>query len=171
MICFETPRLRVRHLAMSDLDDLAALCADSVAMQYMDDGSVLSREECARWITVCEEKYRTRGYGTSAVDAIATGAFVGFCGVVRTPENDFDEIIYALAQPYWGKGYATEAAQAMLNYVFGLTDLNTIYATIDAKNTASLRMMQKLGMQYEREYTEPTGEVTKVYARHRSPIG
>ena len=107
MTCFETARLLVRHLTHDDLDDFTALNADTVAMQYMGDGEVLSRETCQKWIGICLEKYAKRGYGTSAVIEKATGNFVGFCGVIRTPENDYDEIIYALAQPYWGKGYAT----------------------------------------------------------------
>ena len=167
MICFETERLQVRHLTPADLDDLAALCADAEAMRYMDDGSLLSREECAKWIEVCQTKYATCGYGTSGVYDKTSGAFIGFCGVVRGPESDFDEIIYALGQPHWGKGYATEVARAMLDYVFGLSELDAIYATIHADNTVSQKMMPKLNMTFVEDRTEDDGNITKVYIRRR----
>jgi len=163
VLCFETERLQVRHLTPADLDDLAALCADPVAMQYMDDGSTLDRATCAKWIDVCQQKYAERGYGTSGVFERESGAFVGFCGVIRAPENDFDEIIYALAQPYWGRGYATEVAVRMLDYVFDVSELDTIYATIDSKNAVSLRMMDKLGFSFVRDEVEDDGAITKVY--------
>lgn len=169
MICFETARLTVRHLYPQDLDALAALCADARAMQYMGDGDTLTREQCAAWIDICQEKYRARGYGTSAIVETHSGAFVGICGVIRAPENDFDEIIYALQPAFWGKGYATEAARAMLAYVFGISTLDTIYATLHAENLASTRMMPKLGMAFVRDEPDPDGSITRVYAVRRAP--
>lgn len=163
MLCFETDRLEVHHLKNKDLDALADLCADPIAMQYMDDGELLSRETCQQWIDICQTKYAERGYGTSAIFEKSSGDFVGFCGVIHAPENDFDEIIYALAQPYWGKGYATEVARVMLTYVFQISELDEIYATISSENTVSLRMMKKLKMRYEKDIEEEDGSVTKYY--------
>lgn len=167
MICYETDRLQVRHLKPEDLDDLAALCADPLAMQYMDDGELLTREECEGWIDTCQIKYRDRGYGTSAIIERSSGDFVGFCGVIRAPENDFDEIIYALKQDHWGKGYATEVAQAMLEYVFEISELDVIYATIDPDNLTSQKMMPKLNMPLHEDRKNDDGSTTRVYAIHR----
>jgi len=167
MICFETERLQIRHLKPEDTDGMTALCSDPVAMRYMDDGSVMTRDECAAWIDICQNKYRDRGYGTSGVFDKATGAFIGFCGVVRTPDSDFDEIIYAFGQPHWGKGYATEAAKAMLDYVFGISQLDAIYATIDPANIASQRIMAKIGMDFLEDRPNDDGSITKVYVIRR----
>lgn len=167
MTCFETDRLQVRHFTLGDLDDLTAISSDAVAMQYMDDGEPLSREECEGWIKVCENKYKDRGYGTSAIIEKTSGKFVGFCGVIRTPDTDYDEIIYALNQPFWGKGYATEVAKAMLAYVFGISQLDEIYATIHADNLVSQKMMPKLGMTFVEDRPEDDGSITKVYVVHR----
>ncbi|QPC82648.1 GNAT family N-acetyltransferase [Phototrophicus methaneseepsis] len=164
---YETERLYARHLRPEDLDDLAALCADPIAMQYMDDGETLPRDMCAKWIDICQEKYAKRGYGTSAIIEKGSDAFVGFCGVVRPPENDFDEIIYALAQPYWGKGYATEIARGMLDYVFSISQLDKIYATIYSENTASLKVMDKLNMHFEKDELQDDGHITKYYVIER----
>jgi len=170
--CYETARLRVRHFTARDLDALAALCADTEAMRFMGDGDTLTREQCARWIEVSEGKYRDRGYGTSAVVEKETGAFVGFCGVVRPPEQDFDEIIYALARAHWGKGYATEAARAMLDYVFAVSELDAIYATIHPDNAVSGRVAVKIGMTFleDRQFEGEDG-VTKVYVIRRPAPG
>lgn len=168
MICYETERLQVRHLTAADLDDLAILCADPTAMRYMGDGNPLTREQCAQWIDICQSKYQERGYGTSGVFEQTNGVFVGICGVVRPPEQDFDEIIYALLPSYWGKGYATEVARGMLRYVFQTFDLDAIYATVHADNAASINMMSKLGMRFVEERIENDDEITKVYVLRQS---
>lgn len=167
MICFETERLQIRHLQPADLDDLAALCSDPVVMQYMDDGSLLSREQCAGWIDICQQKYASRGYGTSGVFVKPDGRFIGICGVVRAPDHDFDEIIYAFHQSAWGKGYATEAARGMLQYVFSISQLDAIYATIHPDNLTSQKMMSKLDMTFVEDRINEDGSITKVYVIKR----
>lgn len=167
-VFLETDRLAMRYMIPDDLDDLARLCADPLAMQYMGDGAVLDRATCARWIDICQEKYGARGYGTSAVIEKDSGQFIGICGVVRAPENDYDEIIYALSQAYWGQGYATEAAKAMLAYVFAHSDLDSIYATIHEQNVPSQQMMPKLNMSFVEDRANAEDEpLTKVYAIQR----
>jgi [ribosomal protein S5]-alanine N-acetyltransferase len=166
-ILFETPRLSVRHFQRKDLDDFAALCADPEVMRYVGDGTTLDRAEVDHWIEVCQNKYRDRGYGTSAVFEKTSNTFTGYCGVVRAPEREFDELIYVYHASTWGKGYATEAGQAMLEYVFGLSILNKIYATIHADNEASVKVAQKLGMSFEKRELEPDGTYTLYYLKER----
>jgi RimJ/RimL family protein N-acetyltransferase len=167
---FETERLLVRHFTPDDLDDFAALCADPQVMRYVDDGQGLPRETVAYWIEVCQQKYATRGYGTSAVFEKASGKFVGYCGVVRAPDRDFDELIYVFNGAFWGKGYAVEVGAAMLCYVFQRTLLDRIYATIDPDNAASIRVATKLGFQFLRTETEPDGERVSYFVIERGSI-
>lgn len=143
---FETDRLRARQFIPADLDDFAALCADSEVMRFVGAGTTLEPAEVAHWIDVCQEKYATRGYGTSAIFERATGAFAGYCGVVRAPDQDFDELIYVFHQKFWGKGYATEIGREMLAYVFEISTLRSISATIDPGNQQSKLVAAKLGM-------------------------
>jgi [ribosomal protein S5]-alanine N-acetyltransferase len=164
---FETSRLIVRGISYDDLDAFATLCADPVAMQYMGDGKPLDRQTVQHWIDVCHRKYRERGYGTSAVVEKASGEFIGFCGVVRAPDNDFDEVIYAFAQQHWGKGYASEVAAAMLDYVFRISNLDEIYATIHSANKASQRVMAKVGMHYLKTQIEEDGHEVVFYIVQR----
>lgn len=165
---FATERLLVRHFQPSDLDDFAALCADRVVMRFVDDGTTLPRSEVERWIRVCQEKYATRGYGTSAVFERATGTFIGYCGVVRAPGRDFDELIYVYHVASWGKGYATETSRAMLNYVFHRSTLDRIYATIHPDNAAFIHVATKLGFRYDRQEIDGDGIPTHYYVIERS---
>ncbi|MET3173241.1 UNVERIFIED_ORG: RimJ/RimL family protein N-acetyltransferase [Arthrobacter sp. UYCu721] len=143
---FETDRLMARHFENADLDGFAALCGDAEVMRLVGDGKTLGRTEIAHWIDVCQEKYATRGYGTSAIFERSTGAFVGYCGVVRAPDQDFDELVYVLHQKFWDKGYATEIGREMLAYVFKISTLHEISATIDSSNQLSMQVAAKLGM-------------------------
>jgi RimJ/RimL family protein N-acetyltransferase len=165
---FKTARMTVRHFTDGDLEDFAALCANPDVMRLMGDGTILPRAEVERWIGVCHQKYATRGYGTSAVFETATGKFMGYCGVVRAPDRDFDELIYAFLPAYWGQGYATEAGRAMLNYVFALSTLDTIYETIDSRHGASIHVAEKLGMVYVASEPEDDGTTTLIYALQRA---
>ncbi|GAA1114856.1 GNAT family N-acetyltransferase [Arthrobacter flavus] len=143
---FETSRLYARHFKDDDLDEFAALCADSEVMRFVGDGPILTRDEVAHWIEVCQEKYAKRGYGTSAILEQKTGDFIGYCGVVRAPDRSFDELIYVLRRESWGKGYATEIGQAMLSYVFSVSRLDSISATIDPGSEPSKQVATKLAM-------------------------
>lgn len=163
---FKTERLFVRHFEPDDLNEFAKLCADPEVLRHVGDGATLSREEVAQWIEVCQTKYATRGYGTSAVFEKTTGDFIGYCGVVRAPGNDFDELIYVFHRRAWGKGYASEVGRAMLDYVFERSPLERVYATLYADNLASQRVADKLGMRFEKEVVEPEG-VVRFYVAER----
>ncbi len=165
---FETERLYVRHFEPSDLDDFAALCADTRAMKFVEDGTTLPRHQVERWIDVCQQKYATRGYGTSAVFEKSFNRFLGCCGVVRAPDHDFDELIYVYHVEAWGQGYATEAARGMLKYVFDRSNLDRIYATISPENTLSARVAEKLGFLFEKTEIEDDGLPTDFYVLERS---
>ena len=164
---FETERLRVRHFQPSDLDVFAALMADASVLRYVDDGTMLPRSEVECWIGICQMKYATRGYGTSAVFEKDGGKFIGYCGVVRAPENDFDELIYVFNVEAWGKGYATEVGRAMVDYVFARSTLKRIYATIHPDNAPSIHVVGKLGFRFEKQERNEDGSLTNFYVIER----
>jgi [ribosomal protein S5]-alanine N-acetyltransferase len=164
---FETEHLLVRHFGLDDLDAFAELCADAVVMRFVGPGTPLPRSEVERWIDICQEKYAARGYGTSAVFEKATGRFVGYCGVVRAPENDFDELVYVFHSSAWGRGYATEAGRAMIEYVFARSALDRIHATIHPDNRASVAVVEKLGFRFDRQVLGEDGVPVAHYVVER----
>jgi ribosomal-protein-alanine N-acetyltransferase len=166
MVIFETERLRVRHLQPDDSDNLYVVTGDPELMTYVGDGKPLSRELNDKWIQVSINNYAIKGYGCSVVIDKRDGAFIGFCGLVRSefaePPDDA-ELIYALRKPYWGQGLATEVAGAMFKYGKEKCDLKRIIATIDPNNTASIRVADKIGFEFAREVLDADGLPTHIY--------
>ena len=63
----ETARLYARHFVPADLDEFAALCADTQVLRYVGDGTTLTRDEVANWIAICQQKYANRGWHLSSL--------------------------------------------------------------------------------------------------------
>ena len=163
----ETARLRLRHFRAADLDPYAALCADPEVMRYVGDRSVLSREDAWRQMAMLAGHWHLRGFGMWAVEERTTGAFVGRVGLYY-PEGWPDrEVAWALARPFWGRGYATEAARAALGEAFGRLGWARVISLIDPANTRSVRLAERLGERLEGEATI-RGHRVAVYALPRS---
>lgn len=164
MNIIETERLIVRHLETNDLDAFFAICGDADVARYMDEGKPLSREMTQKWIEVSQNNYRTKGYGCSAVIEKTTGEFIGFCGLVHTPDVEGQiEIIYAFTPSRWGKGYATEVVKTMLEYGRNTLKLPRIVATIHPQNIPSQQVAEKAGMAYEKDSVDEDGIPTRFY--------
>jgi [ribosomal protein S5]-alanine N-acetyltransferase len=171
MTVFETARLRIRHLLPSDAEALFAICRDPVTMQWMGDGQPLSFEQCQKWIEISQRNYASHGFGVSAVELHGQPGMIGFCGLVYAPDSAIPEIIYAFGPSWWGHGYASEVATAMLAYGFAHGGLNRIMATIDPQNLGSCRVVEKAGMHFERSETDTDGLPMQVYFIDRPSAG
>ena len=149
-----TPRLTIRALEMSDLEAFHAICGDATAMRFMGNGQPLTVEQTWRWITVSQNNYALHSRGCMAVLERGTNEMIGFCGLVVGDDAGEIELIYGFAPIYWGRGYASESASAMLEY--GRTFLPRIHASIYPQNSASQRILQKLGFEQTRVATDGT---------------
>jgi RimJ/RimL family protein N-acetyltransferase len=145
MKTLETKRLTIRPLRKTDLNALFAITGDATVMRFVGNNQPITLEQTRQWIEVSQRNYATKGYGCMAVIERVSGHFIGYCGLVTGEDTNAPEIIYGLMPSVWGKGYATEAARAML--AFGFTDctLLMIEATADPNNFASLRVLDRLG--------------------------
>ncbi len=166
VIIFETERLIVRQLEANDVDNLYSVTRDPELIRYMGDGQPLSYELTAKWVDVSINNYATKGYGCSAVIDKRDGAFIGFCGLVRSefaePPDDA-ELIYALKKPYWGQGLATEVGRAMVAYGYDSCGLKRIIATIAPDNSASIKVANKIGFVFSRTEPDSDGLPTHIY--------
>jgi ribosomal-protein-alanine N-acetyltransferase len=80
---FRTPRLYARHITASDVDAMLAVYGDPAVVRYVADGQPLDRARCEQWVEVTRRNHATRGYGMVALVEQASGAVVGFCGLVH----------------------------------------------------------------------------------------
>ncbi len=150
-----TPRLELRPVAASDLDALAELYADPEVMRYIGNGLPRSREETAARLQIMLDHWRRHDFGFFSVrlrgepGASAPGGsdtFIGRCGLQYLGDTGAVEVGYSLAKPYWGRGYATEAARACVDYGLQTVRLTRIVAIARPANGASRRVLEKLGM-------------------------
>jgi RimJ/RimL family protein N-acetyltransferase len=155
-VILETTRLRLRPLAASDLDALCAIAADPQVMAHVGDGVPLSRAATALWINNAAASLKISEVGSRAVVLRDSDALIGWVGLIPTPHPNRLELIYGFARAYWGRGYATEAARALL----AACTPDAVDATIDPANLASWRILEKLGFvvvgEEEDEYGLPT---------------
>ena len=129
-------------------------------MRWIGNGRIRTREECAKAISAFEQAWDEHGFGLFAVELQASGRLIGFVGLSVPhflPEIlPSVEIGWRLAADQWGKGLATEGARAALAFGFGQAGLDRIVSIHQVGNDASGRIMEKLGMRFERETIDPS---------------
>lgn len=147
-ISLHTQRLILREWRESDLAPFADFNADPQVMQFYTH--TLNREESDALAEKYQRELKARGYGFWAVQAPAEADFIGYVGLNYWDlEADFSPCIdvgWRLGSPYWGKGYATEAALAALDYGFETLGFQEIVSMATIGNTRSHRVMERLGM-------------------------
>ncbi|MFX4298695.1 MULTISPECIES: GNAT family N-acetyltransferase [Roseobacteraceae] len=157
-----TERLLLRGWKPEDHAPFAAMCDDPDVMRYIGNGKTRTADDAARYIASFEKEWNERGFGLFAVESKQTSDLIGFTGLSWPdflPEVlPSVEIGWRFSKPSWGKGYASEAAVAALSFgvsELGITDIVSIY---QIGNAASGRIMQKLGMIFDRRTIDPTCE-------------
>ncbi|MCP4217414.1 MAG: GNAT family N-acetyltransferase [bacterium] len=155
-----TERLILRRWKKEDTEPYFDICKDPEVMRRIGNGRTRNLAECEDAIKHFEQCWNDHGYGLFAAELKETGNLIGFVGLSIPdflPEIlPSVEIGWRLARNYWGKGLATEGARAALN--FGLNDLKLkkIVSVFQIGNDASQRIMEKLGMCFQRKTIDPT---------------
>ena len=159
-----TARLRLRPFTDGDADDLFALHSDAHVLRYWDSPPWRDRARAERFLAACRQLADDGTGARLAVDRLSDGAFVGWCCLSRwNPDHRSAALGYCLDATAWGHGYATEAAQALLQWAFDTLDLHRVQAETDTRNVASARVLEKLGFVREgtlRENCVVDGEVS-----------
>ncbi|WP_260471823.1 GNAT family N-acetyltransferase [Bacillus sp. HMF5848] len=147
MIIAETMRLLLRTLEVEDIDALMNFWGDEEVMKYCGGAGTREREEraLAFYINLQNE----REYSPYAVILKENGNFIGVCGFNPPYDHEYMELMYHFAKDYWGKGYATEAAKACLQYAIEHLRSDKIVAFIDPNNQGSENVLRKLGFTYK----------------------
>jgi [ribosomal protein S5]-alanine N-acetyltransferase len=162
MLSIQTKRLLIRQFEMADLEEIhQQVFSDAEVMRFGDGPQ--TREWTQQWIEKNLERYKVQGFGPYAIIEKNTAGLIGYCGLFFFPDIDGQsevEIGYRLGRSKWGHGYASEAALAVRDHALQDLYLKRLVALIDPGNAASIRVAQKVGMQYEKDvmlegYTHP----------------
>ena len=151
-----TERLTLREMTWEDWTGIAAMLQDPAVMYAYEHA--FSEAEVREWMERQMGRYETWGFGLWAVRERATGALVGQCGITMQEweGRPVPEVGYLLRRDRWGRGYATEAAKAALDFAFDTLHFPAVYAIIRDSNAPSQAVAGRLGM-------EPVGTQLKHY--------
>ena len=144
----ETPRLNLRMMKLSDLDDLLKIFGDPKVMASFNTNP-FEREQMEGWVQRNLAHQEKHGYGLFSVILKSNDILIGNCGLEHM-EVDGElatELGYDFRSDYWNQGYATEAAMAVRDYAFNELSLPSLISLIRTGNQASRRVSEKIGMQ------------------------
>jgi RimJ/RimL family protein N-acetyltransferase len=146
----ETERLVLRPYSDDDVPALVRLAgAREVAATTLRIPHPYTEQNAREFLAICRDEAADQPETRFAITLRSNGQFCGGIGFRRDPAHQHAELGYWLGVPFWGKGYATEAARAMIEYGFKTLGLYRIYASHLAENVASGHVLQKIGMKRE----------------------
>jgi RimJ/RimL family protein N-acetyltransferase len=140
-----TPSLDLRPFTDADREAMHRIYSDPLVMRYVATGPAVNRAATERLLHDYAAHQRANGFSFWGVVERASGALIGDAGLYRTPAGEV-ELGYTLGAPWWGRGYATEAASAWLDAAFGQLEIYEVIALAEPANVASLRVLEKVGM-------------------------
>lgn len=146
----ETDRLFLREITLNDKEELLKLHSHPDVQIYTGEPIVESIEEIEKAIRIRIENYKKYGFGRWATFLKNGMQFVGWAGLAYLPEFDEIDLGYRFLPEYWGLGIATEASRAILTYGFDSLKIKKIIAIALKENKASIRVMEKVGMKFDK---------------------
>ena len=150
-LSIETPRLRLLQLSPGDAPFILALLNEPAFLRDIGDKQVRSLEDARAYIeSGPRASYRDHGFGLLRVEIQDTGEPIGICGLLKRDFLEHPDLGYALLKRHWSKGYAFEAASAIMRYAADELELNTVLAITAPENPTSIRVLEKLGFRFDR---------------------
>ncbi|TRX43103.1 GNAT family N-acetyltransferase [Flavobacterium restrictum] len=158
-LILETNRLLLRELQLTDAEAFFAMDSNPNVHQYLWNKPTQKIEETIAIIAFVRAQYVENNIGRFAMISKETNEFIGWAGLkyntdVVNNRTHFYDIGYRLDEKFWGKGYASEASFAWLNYGFKTMNIKTMTAAAHTNNGASNAILQKIGMQFTQNYLE-----------------
>lgn len=163
----ETPRLALREFSPSDAENMYRLNLDPDVIKYTGDPAFRNVAEAHSFLENYDQ-YRKYGFGRWAVIDKSNGGFLGWCGLKHDPLIGETDIGFRFFKVFWNRGFATESAQACIAYGFDRLNMQTIVGRAMKENTASIKVLEKLGMRFAREFDFYRGHGGVVYQIDKS---
>ncbi len=159
----ETQRLYFRKFELGDLPQLIEQRSDPDMYRFLGGTRMQNPEALAKRIRFYMSCYDSHGFGMCPMFWKETGEMIGAAGLQPLEDTGDIEVGYSVIKALWGKGIGTEAARGWMEFGFNNFGLERIVAVAVEANTASRRIMEKLGMKYEKT-EEHYGEECAFYA-------
>jgi len=156
----------LRKWTNDDCDRLFEILRDAEVVRFIGDGKPYDREQTQKFIEAMEKCFLENGFSRWKVVEKSSGALVGSCGFGKFDELDAPELGYLLAKQFWGKGYATEIAEAVMLYGFKNLGFREIIALTALDNTASQNVLRKIGFT-SRGVSVIEGEENLVFVKEK----
>ncbi|HEX7373808.1 MAG TPA: GNAT family N-acetyltransferase [Steroidobacteraceae bacterium] len=165
MKVLETARLDLRWLTADDAPFMLGLLNEPSFIENIGDRGVRTTDAAREYIEKgAAASYREHGYGLYLVERRSDGTPVGICGLIKRPFLADADVGFAFLPAYWSQGYAIEAAQAVMGHARNTLGLERVIAIVSPGNAPSVRLLRKLGLEFERMMEMPTpGDTVAVY--------
>ena len=151
MTVLETERLLIRQLSTEDAGFILELLNEPSFIRNIGDRGVRTIEGANAYILNGPvASYAKNGFGLYLVKLKETDESIGMCGLIKRDTLEDVDIGYAFLPKFWSKGYAFESARAVKEYAKNTIGLNRIVAIVDPENGGSIRVLEKIGLQFEK---------------------
>lgn len=155
----QTERLTLRRLTFDDAPFLVLLLNQPSFLAQIGDRGVRTVDDARRYLRDGPmAMYERYGFGLWHVGRKADGAAIGLCGLLRRDNLPDVDVGYALLPEFWGNGYAFEAVSATLRHAAQKFGLERVIAVVSDGNVASIRVLEKAGLRFERRVSLRAGE-------------
>jgi ribosomal-protein-alanine N-acetyltransferase len=171
-VIIETPRTRLRRLTLADAGFVLELLTDPDFLVQVGDRGVHDLEQARRYVTEGPgASYARIGFGLNVIELKGNGTAVGLCGLLRRDTHPDVEIGFALLPAARHQGLALEAAAATLSWGFDALGLTRIVALTGPNNSASMRILERIGLRFERmvHFTAEGGE-SRLFVLDRAAV-
>ena len=156
----ETKNLILREFRDTDVDGIFKLDSDKEVHKYLGNNPIKTLEEAEKIISFFYLQYKERGIGRLACVEKPSGKFIGWAGLklnlgekeMLNGYTNFIDIGYRFLPSFWGKGYATEASLASIEYGFKKLKYHVIYGAADIENKASNKVLKKIGLNFINQF-------------------
>jgi len=165
VIVLETKRLVLRRMSVADAEFILALVNEPAFIRNIGDKGVRSLDDARAYILNGPmSSYAKHGYGLYRVDLKENGDPIGICGLLKRDALDDVDIGFALLEKFRGRGFATESAAAVMEYGRRALRLERIVAITSPDNDASIRVLGKIGLRFDKMIRMPgSSEDTRLF--------
>ena len=167
MTVLETERLSLRELTVDDAEFIMTLLNEPSFLRYIGDKKVRNLDDARQYILNGPvASYERHAFGLNCVELRESHTPIGMCGLLKRDELPDPDIGFALLPDFWNKGFAFEAADAVLKDARERLQIERILAITSLDNEASINLLQRLGFRFEEVVQlSPNGEQLRLFSR------